>query len=375
MSDSNPLNPNLFVVENECSEKEQHERCVEFLKNHNITLNEDEDIYSFYFGLKPKMKNIIWRMTNGDKTSNTITFQGEFEKFPSYNIWILGLTTVQVGEKRTYDGITHEVWLFWLGYTHLDNLLHIRSQTAGICYMHGPVTLQHYIITMATNGEKSKIMDIGRYEANELFGDALRFFLVEKKGGNSLKFLMKICNLDFEDIDEYTAPNPASKKFESKMQEIITLLKKGSPALVAGFNVYDDFYNNKSNNILCGEPQGSTHKYTHTMVLIGIRKEVTDVSGEERSQYFYLLQNWWKGRHFVEVDAEYMYHCRSNIIFVSKVLTEYGYDKNQLNDISPYVEFSPHAETCIEAEEELLYEESNSIAHKIIPHMDNKFIQ
>lgn len=356
MADSNQSNPNFFVNENACSEDEKDKLCMLFLENHAITLTQDEDIKSFYFGLKPKMRNIVWRMTNGDKTSTAVTFQGEFEKFPRYNTWKLGLTTSQLGEKRSYNEITHKVWLFWANHTHLSNLLIIRRQTAGICYMHGPVTLQHYVITLTTNGEKSQMMDIGRYEADQLSGDALRYFLVDKKGGSSLEFLMKICNLGVGDLEDYSAPHPTRKTFEIKMQEIIDLLSKGNPALVSCFLIYDDFYNNKF-NILCGKPEGKLHKSSHTLVLIGIRKEiVTNAYGEEQSQYFYLLQNWWQEQYFVEVDAEYMFYCRPSITFIVKDLTEYAYDKNQLNDISPYIDFSPYAETCIEMEEEVLFE-------------------
>lgn len=49
------------------------------------------------------------------------------------------------------------------------------------------------------------------------------------------------------------------------------------------------------------------------MVLIGARKS--------NDNNFFLLQNWWDGRYFIEVSGEYMYHCHAKIIFVNKAIT------------------------------------------------------
>ena len=297
-------------------------------------------------------------MAKGDKTSMDITFQEEFTKFPRYSIWNEGLVSASVGQKRVSNQITHKVWLFWANYTHLNNLLLIRRQTFGLCYMHAPVTLQHYLVTMATNGEKSKMMDIGRYEADRLYGESLRIFLTDVIKGNSKKILEKICQLnDIDDIDSYEAPDPSKKRFESRMQELIEFVNKGQPALVSNFRIYEDIFENKANAILCGKPTGKLNERTHSMVLIGIRKEVSlNENREEESKYYYLLQNWWQSQYFVEVDALYMFHCEPKITFVLKSLTEYTYDKNQLNEVHLYVDFSPYAETCFEMEEELMFE-------------------
>ena len=52
----------------------------------------------------------------------------------------------------------------------------------------------------------------------------------------------------------------------------------------------------------------------HSMVLIGARKTT---SGD----YFFLLQNWWEGRYFIEVSGEYLHHCQAEITFVKKAIT------------------------------------------------------
>ena len=51
------------------------------------------------------------------------------------------------------------------------------------------------------------------------------------------------------------------------------------------------------------------------MLLIGTRKTDDD-------EYFFLLQNWWEGRFFVEVSADYLYSSEATISFVEEDITE-----------------------------------------------------
>ena len=53
----------------------------------------------------------------------------------------------------------------------------------------------------------------------------------------------------------------------------------------------------------------------HAMLLIGTRKTDDD-------EYFFLLQNWWEGRFFVEVSADYLYSSEATISFVEEDITE-----------------------------------------------------
>ncbi len=47
----------------------------------------------------------------------------------------------------------------------------------------------------------------------------------------------------------------------------------------------------------------------HAMALVGYRKD------EDGRRYF-LLQNWWKQKQFVEVDEEYLRECEAQLHFV-----------------------------------------------------------
>eukprot|EP01041_Mallomonas_annulata_P008127 gene8127-16682_t len=48
----------------------------------------------------------------------------------------------------------------------------------------------------------------------------------------------------------------------------------------------------------------------HSMILIGARKTI---SGE----YYFLLQNWWEVKYFIEVSSKYLFQCGATITFVN----------------------------------------------------------
>eukprot|EP00039_Didymoeca_costata_P025900 m.14497 g.14497 ORF g.14497 m.14497 type:complete len:110 (-) comp5110_c0_seq2:152-481(-) len=52
-----------------------------------------------------------------------------------------------------------------------------------------------------------------------------------------------------------------------------------------------------------GEVQG-----IHAMVLIGARKS--------EGKHYFLLQNWWKTKQFVEVDEEYLEYSQATVYFI-----------------------------------------------------------
>ena len=80
------------------------------------------------------------------------------------------------------------------------------------------------------------------------------------------------------------------------------------------------------------------------MVLIGARKS-------SQGKYFFLLQNWWEGRYFIEVSGEYMHHCQAQITLVKKAIT-HNCNLTTLLSEAVYSETSADAsersETCYE---------------------------
>ena len=109
--------------------------------------------------------------------------------------------------------------------------------------------------------------------------------------------------------------------------------------MVSSLIVCNDFVNTKEVSF-SGKPirtENTNRTRQHSMVLIGARKSA---SGE----YFFLMQNWWEGRYFVEFSGEYMYHCDPKITFVDKEI-------NRNLELLPFICDAVYTETSADAAE------------------------
>ena len=83
----------------------------------------------------------------------------------------------------------------------------IRKQKSGLCYLHAPVILEHYLIAIATGGKNSSTYDIGKYVAYVLSGEHLVSFILEDKGSSSRDTLNGLCGLTkVHDVRCYIIP-------------------------------------------------------------------------------------------------------------------------------------------------------------------------
>ena len=78
------------------------------------------------------------------------------------------------------------------------------------------------------------------------------------------------------------------------------------------------------------------------MLLIGGRSEV---GGHGDVKFFFLLQNWWADRFFIEVSAEYLYSSEATISFVEEEVQEIPEGFVCTN--------SPYSETCVDTSERM----------------------
>lgn len=100
-----------------------------------------------------------------------------------------------------------------------------------------------------------------------------------------------------------------------------TTFERYGPGLVSGFKVFDDFLTEGKYSYI-GQPHG--HRYrprdrisdevggyteTHSMVAVGYR--------EANGTKYFLLQNWWQNKQFVEVDKEYLTRCGGVMYFIT----------------------------------------------------------
>ena len=92
------------------------------------------------------------------------------------------------------------------------------------------------------------------------------------------------------------------------------LLSSYGPALISGFSVTKEFTGEDWQHI--GRNNSERFEGLHAMILVGYRI----VDGKNR----YLLQNWWKSKPYVEVDAEYSDCSRDILRFIKKPQMEMG---------------------------------------------------
>lgn len=286
----------------------------------------------------------IERLMSGDITSNAKNYFLEF--FEHFVKLVPAWRQSSVGDKRKLDN-NDIINLFWEQFTPEQNekVLVIRKQNSGNCYLHAPVVLEHYLIAIATNCESRSMttstIDIGRYENFLLSGNKLINFLLNDEGGNSLTTLKNICNLKSSDTLKITIPDKDTAPTSySETCEILLKRVAYQPALVSAFQVFNEFRDKKqvsfSRNSYEVESDGDDI-LMHSMVLIGARKSST-------GEYFFLLQNWWEGKYFIEVSGEYMHLCDAKITFVKKAIT-------RKYELTNYVCDALYSETTADASE------------------------
>jgi hypothetical protein len=214
------------------------------------------------------------------ETVQTITFISEFNKFctrcPAWS----------------HSGVT----LFWKKYQNIEDLLVLRRQHSGLCFMHAPVTLQHYLVCIS-QGRKSDVgmTNIALYIKRYWKGKRLADYLVRDSGSDSYSFFEEI-NHEVPNLSENLERvhlNQVSSSFWDRILSEVAV----KPILVSNFRVNKTFH--ESGEVSFSVVDNSDFVGLHAILLIGGRK---DAAGD----YFFLLQNWWLNRFFIEVSAKYL---------------------------------------------------------------------
>jgi hypothetical protein len=201
------------------------------------------------------------------------------------------------------------------------NFLVQRVQLSGLCYLHAPVVLQHYLVARVVNNHSTGMLDIAKIIQGNFDADQLYEHIFNAKGGSApgvLRFILQ--------------PGSVVSNWPAVLLDQ-TRLEKFGPHLLATFMVHEDFmYHDKFS--YRGKPSGK-RVGLHAMVIIGVRMEGT-------SKVF-LVQNWWAKKQFVEMDEEYMESCEGIPMFVETRQTEIPKQFDQV--------FEMYAETNVDLEE------------------------
>ena len=246
-----------------------------------------------------------------------------------------------------------ECFTFWTHYEHIPHLKVIRRQLSGLCYMHASVVLQHYLVSIHT-GRKCTMIDVAKYMVKHMPLDRFSSHVISNKGTESEKFFKEITKLpmDYKPIS-YTLPSmdsPTRVKSIDFFQlhnhtchAICELLKQlRLPALVCNFRVHEKFRKPTPEDKVCyTSPTDFTESNEiggHAMLLVGYRIF--------KNETYFLLQNWWHNRFFVEVSSSYLSDSGAKIIFFP--------DLTPFTDIPQEFETTPesdYAETSLDYEE------------------------
>jgi hypothetical protein len=205
-----------------------------------------------------------------------------------------------------------------------QHVLKERVQLSGLCYIHAPVILQHYLVSMHPEVSQAPTLDIPAYLRKHMHTQDLYNHIWYDSGGNSLNFLLKILHEKPRDgVKSY--PFGMLTEFEDIL---IARLKEFGPALVSNFKVHNSFTNT------CGPYLGSVtgvHLGNHSMVLIGVR---THGDGS----HHFLLQNWWVDMPYVEVDIPYLVSCSADFHFITVPQQQIGIFDGSMADYAENVE-------------------------------------
>ena len=178
-----------------------------------------------------------------------------------------------------------------------------RHQLSGLSYMHAPLVLQHYLVSL--HQPDVGMIDMTKYIRQRFSSEQLQQHIFDNKRRDSSELLEVILE-------------PDSMMILSSLDLYEQHLKQYGPGLVSGFRVFDDFYNGMKTSF-DGAPRSIGGKSRrdpdalhglHAMLLIGVRREA------ESGKRWFLLQNWWKHSQFVEVSEEYLTYLIPPVYFV-----------------------------------------------------------
>ena len=190
------------------------------------------------------------------------------------------------------------------------DLIAQRVQLNGLCYLHAPVLLHHYLASRNLPGNQTAgLLNLARYIRECFDPESLQRQIFSDKGGYSLEVLEQILE-----------PNSELAFLELGKVNRRTLEEFG-PGLIYQMAIHSDFSSRKHRWKHTGRAIGQRFGY-HSKLCIGVREETEKLSWwkrawkKPRKTRYFLLQNFWQTKQFVEVDEEYIESCRARVAFV-----------------------------------------------------------
>jgi hypothetical protein len=172
-----------------------------------------------------------------------------------------------------------------------------RSQKSGLSYIHAALVLQYYMV--AQNREDAGMIDMIRMIRTCWSGVKLDKYIFNDVGDLSHQILKTL-------LQPETAPLTPHGISQENESAFMTAMQTYGPALVSVFAVHDDFCGDQAS--YDGMPSGALLGY-HSMIIIGYRRD-------DRNNLWFLVQNWWHHKQFIEISQDYMLNCECVVYFV-----------------------------------------------------------
>jgi hypothetical protein len=220
------------------------------------------------------------------------------------------ITSSEIPESvQTFDEAMHRLQN-WKK-TESDDIIHIfhlhddkiqgrdvlvqRVLKSGLSYLHAPAVLSYYLVSRHNFTGSVNMINIALHVAGSFDGRALYEHIFGDKGGSSIRHLK-----------HFLAPGSNYKVWNIENIGIHTFKIYG-PALISGFEVFDDFMTEDKLHYE-GLPHGKSKGF-HAMVLLGMMKT--------KGRKTFILQNWWRKKQFISVTEEYLKASSPSIYFVT----------------------------------------------------------
>lgn len=119
-----------------------------------------------------------------------------------------------------------------------------RQEPRGLCFMHAPVVLQHYLVSIGS-GIAAEMLDVVQYINTHWTGKVLLNYL-SSLGGNSVHFLQAIYNEDIVTSSYSITDRHDDEETHVAMCRSVMNKLQSKPALASQFNVFSKFFESSS---------------------------------------------------------------------------------------------------------------------------------
>ena len=296
---------------------------VTFLKNHGV--KEPAKVFEIIKSDRT-LYTRLERVMNGDRVievDKESFFDDCFQKFTD----------------RVPEWNDERCTIFWNSYDNdwRKKVLIIREQSAGLCFLSAVFVFEHYLTAIFSKGAIPTTYDVGKYEAKELRGEVLEDFLLNGRLSSTLGILKSVCALGDDDFETILLPSNRDLRARQYQDdcELISQLVASRPGIISQMKASHISGSSVEQIQFTDAPGNQLDSPRHAVLLIGACKKAD-------GEYYFLVQNWWPSRPFLELSGRYLAHCDAKITFLLPTVTKL--ERREENEM--ILNNALYAETC-----------------------------